>query len=283
MKKVMEYRNRIGINPLIELVPVVRGYSEKGWSNPKKTVDRILRDLEESKAGQITYETLLNWIMDYLESERLLSFGSRKAKNTLGFIVVDPGKKLQVQLSDVVVNLEQSCQDIAESFNQTEQNNILVDAVPQIIRNRSIVYEEGFDKICFIIDRDKDSFLSHDNNNQYAYVKNKCKEKGFGFYLTNPCFEFWLLLHFDDVKTLDEEKLLNNPKVSSRRRYTEQELRNRMKNYAKSSYDTTWFMNRIDIAVENEKDYCEDENMLEYSIGNRVGMLIEEMRNADSR
>lgn len=114
-------------------------------------------------------------------------------------------------------------------------------------------------------------------------MKNKCKEKGFGFYLTNPCFEFWLLLHFDDVKTLDEEKLLNNPKVSSRRRYTEQELRNRMKNYAKSSYDTTWFMNRIDIAVENEKDYCEDENMLEYSIGSRVGMLIEEMRNADSR
>lgn len=173
MKKVMEYRNRIGINPLIELVPVVRGYSEKGWSNPKKTVDRILRDLEESKAGQITYETLLNWIMDYLESERLLSFGSRKAKTLWDSLLWILEEKLQVQLSDVVVNLEQSCQDIAESFNQTEQNNILVDAVPQIIRNRSIVYEEGFDKICFIIDRDKDSFLSHDNNNQYAYVKNK--------------------------------------------------------------------------------------------------------------
>ena len=37
---VNQNRSMIGINPLIELVPVVRSYSEEGWSNPKKIVDR---------------------------------------------------------------------------------------------------------------------------------------------------------------------------------------------------------------------------------------------------
>lgn len=96
--------------------------------------------------------------------------------------------------------------------------------------------------------------------------------------MTNPCFEFWLLLHFDDVERLDNGKLLENLKVTAKRRYTEQELRNRMKNYTKSSYDTGWFVNRIDTAIENEKKYCEDENELEHSVGSRVGILIEEMR-----
>lgn len=33
---VRSLREEIGINPLIELVPMVRSFSEEGWSNPKK-------------------------------------------------------------------------------------------------------------------------------------------------------------------------------------------------------------------------------------------------------
>ena len=91
------------------------------------------------------------------------------------------------------------------------------------------LYAEGFDKICFIVDRDRESFVAHPENNQYKYVLDKCREKGFGFYLTNPCFEFWLLLHFDDAAILYQEKLLDNRKVTVKRRYTEHELRRRMK------------------------------------------------------
>ena len=38
------------------------------------------------------------------------------------------------------------------------------------------------------------------------YVLDKCNKMGFQFCVTNPCFEFWLLLHFDEVFELDEEK-----------------------------------------------------------------------------
>lgn len=66
-------RDDLEINPLIELVPIIRSYSEDGWSNPKKILDRIISNLEEEKTGQFTYESLLNRIMDYLYDEKILT------------------------------------------------------------------------------------------------------------------------------------------------------------------------------------------------------------------
>ncbi|MGN1404735.1 MAG: RloB family protein [Erysipelotrichaceae bacterium] len=276
-EKVEAYRNKIGINPLIELVPIIRSYSETGWSNPKKIVDRVFLNLEESRTGKISYESLLNRILDFMREEGLL-VSKAMAKNFWNTLQWICEEKLQVKLSETITDLEQTCQNVVECFAREEQIGVLINDMPRIIKNRAIVYEEGFDKICFIIDRDRDSFVSHGNNNQYSYVLEKCRDNGFGFYLTNPNFEFWLLLHFDDVEELDNNMLLENPKISSRRRYTEQELRKRMRNYTKSSYDSEWFINHIDTAINNEKKYCEDENELEYSVGSRVGVLIEEMR-----
>ena len=72
-ESVSQNRSKIGIDPLLELVPVVRSYSEEGWSNPKKIVDRMLLNLEESRLGVVSYETLLNWFMDYLYEEEILT------------------------------------------------------------------------------------------------------------------------------------------------------------------------------------------------------------------
>ncbi len=58
-------RHEHGISPLIELVQVVRSYSEEGWSNPQKLLDRMLQNLRESEEGKICYNTLVDWILDY--------------------------------------------------------------------------------------------------------------------------------------------------------------------------------------------------------------------------
>lgn len=51
-----------------------------------------------------------------------------------------------------------------------------------------------------------------------------------------------------------------------------------MPKYRKSVYDTNWFIERINIAIKNEKNYCENEEELEHSVGSRVGILIQELR-----
>ena len=67
---------------------------------------------------------------------------------------------------------------------------------------------------------------------------------------------------FDEVFRLDKEKLLENSKVITKRRYTEQELRKLLSNYRKSKYDTKTLIGRIDKAIENEKEFCENVNYL---------------------
>ena len=37
-------------------------------------------------------------------------------------------------------------------------------------------------------------------------------------------------------------------------------------------------LKKIDIAIENEKKFCEDINELEHTVGSNIGVLIEEMR-----
>ena len=66
-------RMAIGIDPLIELIPIIRSYSEEGWSNPRKILDRIIDNLKEDETAYISYETLLNRIMDYLYEEKIIT------------------------------------------------------------------------------------------------------------------------------------------------------------------------------------------------------------------
>lgn len=275
---VNSMRIEIGINPLIELVPLIRSYSEVGWSNPKKIVDRIISNLKESKTGNIKYETLLNMIMVYLQEEKIISTSKTEAKSiwqTLSWICHE---KLAKTLNANVVNTEADAKTIIDLLQkETELVNVVAD-ISDIIKRSEITYNEDIDKICLVVDRDRKSFVANPDNNQYQYVLNRCAENNFGFFITNPCFEFWLLLHFEEVHELDREELLENRRVNSKRRYAENELRNIFPKYAKTSYHAEDLVKRIDVAIKNEKVFCEDREKLENQIGSNIGLLIQEMR-----
>lgn len=271
---VTEMREDLKLNPLIELVPIVRSYNEEGWSNPKKMVDRIIQNLEERDSGMVTYETILNWIMDYLQSEQIIANNRTLAKyiwKTLEWICCE---KLDVLLDMSTKDIQPVCERIICLLEKETDLKNLMEDVSAIIDYGNLTYAEGLDKICFIVDRDRKSFTTI----QYEYVMEQCRTRNFGLYLTNPCFEFWLLMHFEDIRDLDEKLLLENPLVTSKRRYTEQELRNRLPGYEKARYDALTLVKNIDIAIKNENRYCEDLGKLESAIGSNIGLLICEMR-----
>ncbi len=275
---VVNMRNEIGINPLIELVPVIRSYSEEGWSNPKKILDRVIENLEESRTKSMSYETLLNRIMDYFYDVKVITSSRIQAKSiwkTMGRICE---KDLQKTLASEVEDIEYACSVILGILEKEYELVHVISDISNIIKDGGITYAEGFDKICLIVDRDRGSFVSTPNNNQYEYVVHKCAEKKFGLYITNPCFEFWLLLHFDEVFELEIDKLLENPKVTAKRRYAEQELRKIWLGYGKSSYKAEEIVKRIGKAIENEEKFCEDVVLLENKVGSNLGILIKEMR-----
>ena len=74
------------------------------------------------------------------------------------------------------------------------------------IHEQKILFSKEIDSICLIVDRDEDSFLCTSEHEQYHYVIEKCHEHGIQFFITNPCFEFWLLMHFDEVNLVNRKK-----------------------------------------------------------------------------
>lgn len=52
-------------------------------------------------------------------------------------------------------------------------------------------YDGDTDEFCILIDRD---MHSHSKDNLQSCI-NHCKERNYKFFIANPCFEFWLLLH----------------------------------------------------------------------------------------
>lgn len=272
---VNELRDEIKINPLIELVPIVRSYSEEGWSNPKKIVERVIQNIEESVSGNISYETLLNWLMEYFKDEGYIANNRLLAKSVWKTLTRICQERLDVTLSEIVDGLPESCEKIVKLFEQEAKLENLVEDIIKIIHYGSISFAEGWDKICFVVDWDRKSFTS----GQYEYVLEECRKRGFGLYLTNPCFEFWLLMHFDDVMQLDNGQLFENPLVTSGRRYCEQELRKRMPGYKKSKYNAGKLVRNVNTAIGNEKKFCEDIEGLKDKIGSNIGLLICEMIN----
>ena len=276
---IRSLREDIEINPLIELIPLIRSFSEEGWSNPKKILDRVIENLRESKEKFISYESLLNRIMDYLYETKIITTSKVLARNIWKTMKQICHDKLKKTLDDVVEDVGSACSIFIGALREEYEVVNIVDDISEIIKDSGLTYEEGFDQICLIVDRDKNSFVSTPENNQYQYVLDKCREKGFQFCVTNPCFEFWLLLHFDEVFDLDEEKLLDNPKVTAKRRYAENELRRIYHGYSKTSYDAEELVRNVDKAIENEKKFCEDIEILENSVGSNIGRLITGMRN----
>ena len=212
--------------------------------------------------------------MEYFQEEELFIDNRNLEKYFWATLITVVQDVIHTELQDIVPDLPNSCKRILDLLKEKTGLHTLVTDIDQIIRKCDITYAPEYDKICFVVDRDKDSFTEV----QYDNVLNTCKERKFNFYLSNPCFEFWLLMHFDDVDKLDNMKLLDNPFVTKRYRYTEHELRKLLRGYKKSRYKAIDLVGRIDVAIANEKFYCEDIVELKNEVGSNVGLLVTELR-----
>lgn len=57
-----------------------------------------------------------------------------------------------------------------------------------------------------------------------------CKEKNYNIAMSNPLFEFWLLLHVADINDYKNDDLYANEKVNNCRRFIDKELSNLLEN-----------------------------------------------------
>lgn len=273
--KLKDIKNEIGISPLIDFIQIEKPRGED-WSNPKKMINALCLDLSK----EITYNTLINAMIDCLYTSDYLVKHRNKIKEFSDLLVLFMHEELNVAETDIVKDVDQTTKAVYDFFNQQRPRicNIIMSNVTEILNNYEITFDKEIDFLCLVVDRDPESFTEF----QFDDVLKTCKQNNFEFLISNPNFEFWLLLHFDEVLALDNEKLLKNNKIypgsKSSIRFIPNELRKCLGNYKKSRYDVTLLLNNIDNAIKNEKHYCESLPELKNELGSNIGVFIEKLR-----
>jgi len=136
-------------------------------------------------------------------------------------------------------------------------------------------FNEG-DELWMIIDRDRWHNIPE--------IIEACKAVDNMFIaVSNPCFEFWLLLHIKDIKEYEPcelDMILKNGKVGNRN-YVETKIVEVIGSYNKKKLKTEEFIPCVDTAVLRAKTL--DVNKEEYptNLGSHIYKLIEKIRRVE--
>jgi len=184
-------------------------------------------------------------------------------------------KKGAIQAEDI--------EELVIKLNIFLNEEIFQNQLEPFIKLQFSTYDPELDEVCLIVDRDKNSF----SKEQFEELKKNCRLNNFKLYLTNPCFEFWLLLHFDEVIEVDRIKLFENKKSKYKNNegifeeitYAEVFLRSIIPEYRKNDINFNLTKENLQLAIYNSKKFETDINKLKDSVGSNLGMLFEELIN----
>jgi hypothetical protein len=194
------------------------------------------------------------------------------------FIIATEGKETEKQYFE----------DFAIFYQNPKVNVKVIDKIqensdPNAVLNALIKFEEEFnfnrqvgDELWIVIDRDrwKDKMLSK--------VAQICKQKEYSFALSNPCFEFWLLLHLKDLKEYTDIELSNifENKKTNQETFLERELASLLGSYNKSNLNTAEFLPHIGFAVQQAENLdTKPSERWQNELGTRVYILVKKLIN----
>ena len=115
-------------------------------------------------------------------------------------------------------------------------------------------YQGQDDLFGVVIDRDYNTHTVMQLNE----IRKQCIEKGYHFFITTPCFEFWLLLHLVDVKKQykgDMQKFRDNEKKTNKHTFTSFQVSEHAGHSKKISEKIfrQYYLNHIDYAISQTK------------------------------
>lgn len=131
------------------------------------------------------------------------------------------------------------------------------------------------DELWMIIDRDRWKNIDD--------IILKCKEqKNMFVAVSNPCFEFWLLLHIKNISEYNENELqfiLKNGKTSKNgRTYVEKKIIEILGSYNKSNLKPELFLATIENAIKQAKTLNNPEEEYPKNLGSFVYKILENLK-----
>lgn len=105
---------------------------------------------------------------------------------------------------------------------------------------------EKDDEIWVVVDTDFSHDTRQKRERQLTEAGKQCKNLGFGYAVSNPCFEYWLLLHFEEKPIISGIERGQDKCISR--------LKKHYQKYDKSSYDPGIFAEKVNIAINNARN-----------------------------
>lgn len=245
----------------VTIINILRDYASQGHSNPTDVI-KLLQTFIDNSSDEVTVGELKNKLSNWDHENP----GRIDLQNT--FLKLDQMYKKDnyriqsKELDSVFMTLfkNEAYEDMATNFEK-------------YFTAQDVTYSSTRDSLNMAVDRDKDSFTEE----QYDKVVDFCKKNHVNLYISNPNFELWLLMHFDEFDSENEEDLLKNEKrTKSGRRYLEKRLHD-ICGYRKNDIRFNDLEPGIKNAIKREKRFTEDITRIKNELGTNVGLLVEQM------
>jgi hypothetical protein len=130
-----------------------------------------------------------------------------------------------------------------------------------------------YDQLWMVID------LDEWKNKELRSVATQCDQKKYNLAVSNPCFEFWLLLHVKSIDEYSQDELLElqkNERMSSGRTRLDRELVKQVGSYSKTDLKTSDYLPFVEKAISRARKLDKNpEYRWPNAIGSRVYLLAE--------
>lgn len=245
LQGLSDYRTELGINALVN-IEVLRRKTKDGYSAPEQVIELLEEYLSLREAGNNIFSDIPDEIKNNFSPDFIQLYIETPES-------ISPKERNRFELA-----LRKTGYDLA-------------------YRKYLSKYTSNFDEFCILIDRDAGSHSSEDMN----FILQYCKEKKYRCFITNPCFEFWLLLHFSDVyeEYSDQLDLIReNKKVSNAHTFVSNELSVKAHHGKKGIAFKEKYLPHIEEAIIRASKFASDNEALITDIGCNIWILIKEMQ-----
>lgn len=180
-----KYRSQLGINSIVHVYPLKR--SEQDTSSDPVHVLELLEEYMEYRNAEILPESMRSVIPAIYSDDFIKSYLANEE--------IDLNKKNEFKalLNEANIDL----------------------AYMQFLKD----YSGPHDVFGIVIDRDSGNHPI----DVLEKVFKECRDKKYQFYITNPCIEFWLLLHLVNIRetySKEMDQFLGNKHISNRHTFT---------------------------------------------------------------
>ena len=249
LQGLSDYRTELSINALVN-IEVLRRKTKDGYSAPEQVIELLEEYLSLREAGNNIFSDIPDEIKNNFSPDFIQLYIETPES-------ISPKERNRFELA-----LRKAGYDLA-------------------YRKYLSKYTSNFDEFCILIDRDAGSHSSEDMN----FILQYCKEKKYRCFITNPCFEFWLLLHFSDVyeEYSDQLDLIReNKKVSNAHTFVSNELSVKAHHGKKGIAFKEKYLPHIEEAIIRASKFASDNEALITDIGCNIWILIKEMQSFEA-